>query len=82
MRFGQGEGLLRELGMPELIATSEDDYIRIALEMVNDPALREARRATIRGKMAAKPPFLDSRTFAAQAAELFERLVREAAESR
>src|SRR5438552_1755110 len=82
LRFAQGEALLRELGMPELIATSEDDYIRIATELARDPDLRERTRRTVREKMAAKPAFLDSRSFSNKAAGVFESLVRDAGERR
>jgi hypothetical protein len=76
LRFAQGEALMRELGMPELIAASEEDYIRIVTELARDRDLRERRRSEIREKMAAGPAFLDSKRFGANAAEMFERLVR------
>jgi predicted O-linked N-acetylglucosamine transferase (SPINDLY family) len=82
LRFAQGDALLRELGMPELIATSEQDYIRIVSELAGNRERRERTRQTVREKMAAGPAFLDSQRFSANAAELFERLLKEAARSR
>jgi predicted O-linked N-acetylglucosamine transferase (SPINDLY family) len=75
LRFAQGEALLRELGMPELIADSEDHYIQLVTELARDQELRACRRHQVREKMAAGPAFLDSKRFGARAAELFERLV-------
>ena len=46
---------VRAIGMPELAASSADDYVRIATELAADqPRLSELRR-TLRRKMAASP---------------------------
>ena len=75
LRFGQGQALMQELGMPEQIATSEDHYIRIAAELAGNPALLHARRAQVREKLAARPAFLDTGRFCAHVAGAIEKLV-------
>jgi predicted O-linked N-acetylglucosamine transferase (SPINDLY family) len=79
LRFGQGDALLRELGMPELIATSEDRYIEMAAELARDRELLAARRATVQEKMTKRPPFLDTQRFCANVARAIEELLQSAA---
>jgi predicted O-linked N-acetylglucosamine transferase (SPINDLY family) len=48
-------GFLRGIGLPELAASSADEYVRIATELATDqPRLTELRR-TLRRRMAASP---------------------------
>jgi predicted O-linked N-acetylglucosamine transferase (SPINDLY family)/ADP-heptose:LPS heptosyltransferase/2-polyprenyl-3-methyl-5-hydroxy-6-metoxy-1,4-benzoquinol methylase len=76
LRFGQGDALLRELGMPELIATSEEHYIEVAAELARDRELLNARRAAVKEKMRERPPFLDTQRFCGNVARVIEELVR------
>jgi protein O-GlcNAc transferase len=46
---------LTELGLTDLVAASEDDYVRIAAELAADPGRRAELRATLRPRMAASP---------------------------
>ena len=46
---------LTELGLTDLAASSEDDYVRIAAELAGDPARRAELRKTLRPRMAASP---------------------------
>src|SRR4029079_10100616 len=47
--------LLTQLNLPELAATSEDEYVKIAADLVNDlPRLRELRRS-MRDRMRTAP---------------------------
>jgi protein O-GlcNAc transferase len=46
---------LTELGLTDLAASSEDDYVRIAAELAGDPARRAELRRTLRPRMAASP---------------------------
>ena len=46
---------LTELGLTELAASSEDDYVRIAAGLAADPARRAELRRTLRPRMAASP---------------------------
>lgn len=46
---------LRGIGLEELAAGSEDDYVRIAVALAADPARRAELRQTLRPRMAASP---------------------------
>ena len=47
MRGRLGSGILRRMGMPELIASSDDDYIEKAVRLVTDDAYRFLIRSRI-----------------------------------
>jgi predicted O-linked N-acetylglucosamine transferase (SPINDLY family) len=46
-----GLSILNNLGLPEWVAHSSDDYVRIASELACDPARLAALRGTLRGRM-------------------------------
>ena len=46
---------LHGLGLDDLVASSEDDYVRIAAALAGDPARRLELRQTLRPRMAAAP---------------------------
>jgi predicted O-linked N-acetylglucosamine transferase (SPINDLY family) len=48
MRGRQSAGMLRLIGVPELIASDEDDYVRIVVELASDAERREILRRIIR----------------------------------
>ncbi|HXD82861.1 MAG TPA: tetratricopeptide repeat protein [Rudaea sp.] len=50
MRGRQTAGLMRLIGLDELIATSEDDYVRIAVRLAQDAAWRAELRARIHAR--------------------------------
>ncbi len=60
-----GVSLLTNAGAPELIAPTEDDYIRLAVDLVNNPARLAEYRHTLRDKLAASP-LRDAPAFAAR----------------
>jgi predicted O-linked N-acetylglucosamine transferase (SPINDLY family) len=54
--FGRhGLAVMTALGLPELIARDEDDYVAIAVALARDPARLAALRADLRPRMAASP---------------------------
>jgi predicted O-linked N-acetylglucosamine transferase (SPINDLY family) len=58
-----GLSILSNVGLPELVARSEDDYVKIAVELANDlPRLSELR-SSLRQRMLASP-LTDARQFA------------------
>jgi protein O-GlcNAc transferase len=59
-RSRMGAALLRSLGLNELIATSENDYLAIATRLASSPEDRVALGARIRSAMEIMPVFLDS----------------------
>ena len=50
-----GMSLLSAVGLKDLIANDEEDYLRIALALANDPARLARLRAELRGTMARSP---------------------------
>jgi predicted O-linked N-acetylglucosamine transferase (SPINDLY family) len=64
LRFCQGAAMLKELGVPDLVAESEEAYVRLAVRLGTDPDFRQAKSMEIREKMAQGPPFLDPRSYA------------------
>jgi predicted O-linked N-acetylglucosamine transferase (SPINDLY family) len=58
-----GLSILSNVGLPELVARSEDDYVKFAIELANDlPRLSELR-SSLRQRMLASP-LTDARQFA------------------
>jgi len=66
-----GVSLLHAVGAPELVAKSEDDYVRIAAGLAGDRARLREYHATLRGRME-RSPLMDAKGFA----QRFETLVR------
>jgi predicted O-linked N-acetylglucosamine transferase (SPINDLY family) len=50
-----GLSQLTNLGLPELVAQSEEDYVRIAVELAGNPPRLAELRATMRARMQASP---------------------------
>ena len=50
-----GASLLKRVGLPELVAKSRDEYLRIAVELANDVGRLGALRAGLRAAMRASP---------------------------
>jgi CRISPR-associated protein Csy1 len=48
MRGRQSAGMLRIIGLPELVAADEDEYVRIAVQFAGDAERRAALRTTLR----------------------------------
>ena len=55
--------LLSNIGLPELAADSEDDYVRLAIALAHDVPRLDSLRATLRDRMK-KSPLLDAPRFA------------------
>lgn len=71
-----GSSLLHTTGLPELVAGSEEDYVRIAAELArNLPRLAELR-ATLRPRMAASP-LMDAPLFARNIETAYRAMWRE-----
>jgi predicted O-linked N-acetylglucosamine transferase (SPINDLY family) len=58
-----GFSLLSNLGLPELIARTPEDYVRIAAELAGDLPRLADLRATLRARMQASP-LMDAPAFA------------------
>ena len=68
-----GSSLLGAAGLPDWIATSEDDYLRIAQELVSDREALIVMRQELRPRLQASPLF-DSAAFIRELQDLFRRL--------
>ena len=76
-----GVSILSNIGLPELIARSVDEYVEIAADLAGDLVrLRELRR-TLRQRMAASP-VMDVRRFVGNVEKAYERMWREWVETR
>lgn len=50
-----GASLLSQVGLEDLIASNEENYVRLAAELAADAPRRADLRATLRDRMAASP---------------------------
>jgi len=50
-----GLAFLKAIGLPELAAANETDYVRIAIELANNPARLAALRLLPRERMVSSP---------------------------
>jgi len=64
-RGQMGAAMLTDLGCPELIATSDADYIDKAVRLASDPAARRAAAAQVSAGFARPPRFKDAAGYAA-----------------
>ncbi|KPA13126.1 glycosyltransferase family 2 [Candidatus Magnetomorum sp. HK-1] len=74
LRFRQGSAMLRELKIPELIVTSENSYIQLAVELANNFQKRQVYSNLILHQMRQYPPFLTPHSFAQKIGPLFMQL--------
>jgi predicted O-linked N-acetylglucosamine transferase (SPINDLY family) len=72
LRFRQGSAIIRDLEIPELISTTSQSYIDIAVELAKNDNLRRNISRKISKSMQAQPRFLDSKRFGQQISNLFE----------
>jgi len=71
-----GVSLLSNVGLPELIAETPEQYVHIAADLAKDvPRLAELRR-TLRGRMQASP-LMDAPRFAAEVEAAYRQMWRE-----
>jgi predicted O-linked N-acetylglucosamine transferase (SPINDLY family)/glycosyltransferase involved in cell wall biosynthesis len=69
-----GAALLRELQFPELIANSENSYIKLSTALGNNPELRQHYRKRLQQTMATSLKLLDSRTYSSQLGTVFQEI--------
>jgi predicted O-linked N-acetylglucosamine transferase (SPINDLY family) len=75
-RSAMGAALVQELAMPDLVVSSEESYIQIAIALGTNRQLRQQKSEYIQQKMLRKPQFLDSRAYSSQMGALFHELIR------
>jgi predicted O-linked N-acetylglucosamine transferase (SPINDLY family)/glycosyltransferase involved in cell wall biosynthesis len=74
LRFRQGAAMLRELGIPNLIANDETSYIQLAVNLATNPQLRQQKRQEIQQKMQSNPRCFDSVAYSGAIGKLFQEL--------
>ena len=70
----QGAAILRELGIPELIVNSEQDYISLSQQLGNNLHLRQSYCQQIQQKMQSQPPFINAQAYGAQLSQVLRQL--------
>jgi predicted O-linked N-acetylglucosamine transferase (SPINDLY family) len=76
-----GASLLRAAGLPELIATSAEDFVRIAAELANDRERRAELRRELRSRLSASP-LMDATAFTRHLEEAYRTMWRDYCQSR
>ena len=77
LRFRQAAAVLRELGLPELVAAGETEYLNLAIRLGSDRQHRAQLVERIRANLAKPGNFLDSRAFSQQMGRVFEEMLDE-----
>ena len=67
--------ILSSLGMPELVAGSEDDYVKLNVRLARDANWRQALRASLRPRLAASP-LMDAPRFVADLEAAYRQMWR------
>jgi predicted O-linked N-acetylglucosamine transferase (SPINDLY family) len=75
-RSRMASALLRELEIPELIATDEETYISKSVALATDQKFRERMKLDISKKMERPPLFIDPISYGQQLSDILEKLVR------
>ncbi|MGB3402563.1 MAG: glycosyltransferase [Microcoleaceae cyanobacterium] len=70
----QGAAILRELGIPELIVETEQDYIRLSQQLGKDSQLRQSYYQRIQQKMQTQPMFINPQAYGAQLSQVLKQL--------
>ncbi len=80
-RSAMGAAMIQSLGIADLVATSEESYIQLAINLGNSLELRQQKSIEVQTKMQNNPSFLDSRSYSAKIGELFITLFDQYAEN-
>jgi predicted O-linked N-acetylglucosamine transferase (SPINDLY family) len=70
-RSAMGAAMIQSLDIADLVADSEETYIQLAVNLGNNPELRQQKSAEVQAKMQDNPSFLDSRAYSAKIGDLF-----------
>jgi|GEM_PF-668251 glycosyltransferase involved in cell wall biosynthesis/predicted O-linked N-acetylglucosamine transferase (SPINDLY family) len=70
----QAAAILKELGIPELIVKTEQEYIALTQQLAQRPQLRQSYCQRIQQKMKNQPPFLNSQAYGAQLSQVLRTL--------
>jgi uncharacterized protein (TIGR03032 family) len=73
-RSCMSSSLLQLLSLPQLITTTETEYINLAIRLAHDLPLRQSYREQILERMAQPPKFLDSQHHATQVGKILKEI--------
>ncbi|WP_413165853.1 glycosyltransferase [Capilliphycus salinus ALCB114379] len=73
-RHRQSAALLRELGTPELICSTKQDYLELSIALANQPQKRQQYREKIKNNLEKTPAFLDGQAHTKQLENLLKNL--------
>ncbi|PSB14452.1 hypothetical protein C7B69_19075 [filamentous cyanobacterium Phorm 46] len=76
LRSRQGAAMLRDIQLFDLIADSEESYIKLSIELGTNAQLRKQKREKIQQKMQQQPRFMDTRAYSAALGDVFEKLLK------
>jgi len=76
-----GTSILSAAGLPDLVASSEDEYVRLAVALSSDVARLADLRVNLRRMMCSDDMFSDTTAFARNMATAFEEMYRQGAEN-
>ena len=76
LRFSQGAAMMIELGLSELIASDEREYIDFAIKVGKSKEYRKDLQRKIKSKFASSPPFLDGKQFGNKISDAFREMLR------
>jgi len=77
LRSAMGAALLREAGLPELIAASPAEYVERAVALAASPEERKQLSRKIRERLALKPKFLNPPEYGRQMAQVFKKMMHD-----
>ncbi len=75
VRGGQGSGMLEDIGLNELIAQNETEYLAIAVKLAQDPVYRQRLSTIIQEKMQANPAFLDTASYCRDMDRIYKQML-------
>jgi hypothetical protein len=74
LRTRQAGALLRELGIDQLVANTEQAYCELAVRLGKDATYRQQLKSLIISRMSQQPAFLDPSAFSARMGRVFQRI--------
>lgn len=73
-RSAMGAAIVQTLNISDLVADSEEVYIKLAVALGNNSELRHEKSAEIKARMQGNPSFLNSRSYSAKIGSLFQEI--------
>lgn len=77
VRGGQGSSMLEDIGLTELIADNEEEYLNLARRLAEDTEYRSHIAGQIREKMQDNPAFLDTASYCKDMDRIYKTMLSE-----